>query len=169
MSRFARVGWLVVLYGVLVTMAWSQGAIRWPDWMPLRTGQLASLNRHLEREPQDGAGYALRADYWLDRNDFVRASQDLQKALDHGYLEPPVHNNLAWSLAHLGRFQEALPVAREAVARQRASYSLDTLAFVQAGLGNRDEALDLYALALALDPTDDEIRANRAALLRAQP
>ncbi|MCE7873777.1 hypothetical protein DYH09_25880 [bacterium CPR1] len=170
MSRLARIGWLLVLYGALVAMAWSRGAIRWPDWLPVRVGgQLASLNRHLERNPKDGSAYALRADYWLDQGDYVRARQDLEKALQHGYLKPPVHNNLAWSLAHLGLFQEALPVAREAVARQRASYSLDTLAFVQAGLGNRDEALELYALALALDPTDDEIRANRAALLRAEP
>ncbi len=170
MSRPARLIWLLVLYGALGIVAWSQGAVRWPGWLiRSQASELASLTRHIDNNSEDGRAHALRADHWLDQDDFLRASLDLQRALEAGYLEPPVHNNLAWSLAHLGRFQEALPLAREAVARQRASYSLDTLAFVQAGLGNREQALELYRQALALDPTNNEIRINRATLLRARP
>lgn len=78
------------------------------------------------------------------------------------------HNNYAYALANLGRYQEALvAVDRAILLKPNNAASLDTRGFTLHGLKRYAEALADYDKALALDGEISEIYLHRAQTLEA--
>lgn len=167
MSRGARWFWLILLYTALAAMAVHWKGIKAPEvgWSPPTVdSELRRVSRWLESHPDDVGALLQRGNLWLELEAYRAAELDFKRVVALDYNAPPVLNNLAWSLANQGRYLEALPFAEAGVQGQREAYSLDTLAFVCAGLGEKERAHQLYREALALDPGNEEIEGHLRAL-----
>ncbi len=167
MSREARWFWLVVLTCVLGAMAVHWDGFRTPDlgFASSRQAELERISAWLEHHPGDVYAHIRRGDLWLERDNYEAAAADFRVALEAGCQDPTVLNNMAWSLAQLGRYEEARPLAEQSVRSRREAYALDTLAVICASLDDHDRARELFAEALRLEPDNEEIRNHRDALL----
>ena len=106
-------------------------------------GVITALGRFDEAEPHLRHAIALNPQEW------------------HAYL------NLGKVLGGQGRYEEALEVARVAVERRPdVAVAHAILGLSSAALGRFDDALQHFDQALSLDPTLENVRANREAVLK---
>jgi Flp pilus assembly protein TadD len=106
------------------------------------------------------------------RQDWAAAEQSLTSALEREGENSEAMNNLAWIQLQAGRPADALPWARRAVSQAPTEPAyLDTLADIQAALGDLDGARESLRRALAFSPPAPlaEILKAKIARLRNDP
>ena len=93
--------------------------------------------------PEDNETRKVLAEIYVNTGRLAEAhAQYLQLAAQEPK-NPIIQNNLAWVLARLSRWQEALPYARSAAALEPGSVEfLDTLGAILLQTGNPAEALE---------------------------
>jgi Flp pilus assembly protein TadD len=80
-----------------------------------------------------------------------------------------VLNDLAWLLAKKGDYAQALPYVQESLELlPNNPNALDTLGYIQLGLGNTDQAETLLRQALSYQPNSPAILLHLALTLEAQ-
>lgn len=81
--------------------------------------------------------------------DYIKAIEWYRKAIEQGFNYS--YNDLAWTYHLMGKYEEALPMAKKAVeAYPNDPNYIDTLATVYQGLGRYNEALEQFELCLKL-------------------
>ncbi len=107
-----------------------------------------------------------RATELLYRQDPAAAVAELRRAVARDRDNLAALRNLARGLAALGRFDEAVRVARRALALAPESPDLHTSAgVIEAARGERSRALELFDAALTLDPRWIDARVEKALVL----
>jgi len=127
----------------------QQGECRTPPNLPSYEG------KPMSPDATKGYALALRAGLWSKRQDYSRAVQDDRAAM-RLYSQAPIgYNNLAWLVAtnefpnRKKLVPEALRAASHAVSLNRIPNYLDTLACMEALVGNFDQAVRVETEAVA--------------------
>lgn len=131
----------------------------------------ARYRQLVERYPDMGAAYAGLGFALAAQGRYSGAQRAYQDALRRGERSALLYARLGHAYAALGHVGEHLQSARAAY---RAALQIDSQlrdvhahwARVEARLGQRDEALALYATALQVDPADITARVELASLYR---
>jgi tetratricopeptide (TPR) repeat protein len=120
---------------------------------------IADLSKAIALQPDEPTAYLSRGEAHLRAGDTSAATRDLERAFA---LVPDPRdawdfNTRAWALALLGRFQQALPDAEQALRLlPNDPATLHTRGRIKEGLARRDEAIADYKLALRFDPGHPE-------------
>jgi tetratricopeptide (TPR) repeat protein len=126
-------------------------------------------------EEGGAGGYYERAERFVYLRAFERAESDFRQAIALDGRHADALNELAWLFVHdwprPDRLEEAYDLARKAVAvdpdaPSRSAY-LDTAGWIALKLGRGEEARELLAEAVSLNPHDVVIRSHHAEMLAA--
>jgi tetratricopeptide (TPR) repeat protein len=138
-----------------------------------RSGQGAAaaqvLELFLSQNPRNVPAQLLAANLYMQQRQWAKAAatyEDLRQRLGDG--DAVMLNNLAWAYSELGRYREAIPLARKAWALDRANpATTDTLGWLLYRSGtDRKGGLALIERAARAAPEDPMIRQHLAAARR---
>ena len=113
-----------------------------------------AMNEAIEDEPTRAELYLIRASARSETNDLDGALDDYERALDLKIERlAATQNGMAYTLAKVGRYQEAVPLIEAALTLEPDNVSfLDTMGYVKVGLGDFQGALAAYDKALERSP-----------------
>ena len=83
---------------------------RWPE-------AIAAFDEALQASPDYATAYTQRAEAWSSAGDNIKAAADYERARANGDESTTTVGNLAWTYYLLGRFDDAIKLNREALAK----------------------------------------------------
>jgi tetratricopeptide (TPR) repeat protein len=129
--------------------------------------------RSMSRTETLGYAFTLRAALWRGHGQYANAIADYREAMRLYPQSPDPYNNFAWTIATREipdrklLQNDALVAAEQAIIISRRPNYLDTLACVNALMGNFSQAIKYQSEALAEDPRNDSFQ-ERLALFKIQ-
>jgi len=115
------------------------------------------IKKHVEKYPDDTIIQSLLAESAL-KFDKILAQEQYTKLLVKSPNDLSILNNLAWVEYELGHYQSANKLADKAlVINKNHPQVLDTAALIKLKMGDKDNAIKLLKMAIALAPKDKEI------------
>ena len=116
------------------------------------TAKAIELFKNAAEQEDEVAQFNLACRYYWGKDveqNYSIAAEWYQKSAENDYEE--AYNELAWTLHLLGRYEEALPWAKKAVAAfPKDTNNIDTQACIYEDLGRNQEALEQFELCLRL-------------------
>ncbi len=132
----------------------------------LLTEALAALDTMLDRDPQNIAALSLKGQVFVKMGDGDRAEQAWRQCLEIDPANSDVVANLCQLEMSMGRFAEAVELARVGRTTRSPFGMFDALeARALTALGRRDEASKVLEVALATNPEDPDLLSVRASWL----
>ncbi|HXF54373.1 MAG TPA: tetratricopeptide repeat protein, partial [Hyphomicrobiaceae bacterium] len=115
---------------------------------------IADFTKAIELDANNVDAYLGRSLVHFEKGDFDRAIGELDRAIAIDPGNAIAYNNRAWVHLKAGKAALGLADARRSLElRPQEAFSLDTLAHILEAMGRREEAVEAFRAALAVDPS----------------
>lgn len=125
------------------------------------------LKNALQHDPGNGEARYLLGTLLAETGDVVSAEKELRRALEYKYREAAVVPQLAKTMLQLGQAKQLVAEFGQTKLDDPAAQAAlkNEIAYAQLGLGQRKEAAESFAAALAAQPGDPRARVGQARLI----